>query len=215
MDNRTDELERKRAIERGHVRLVIFILLIIIGIGAFFYMRRPHHASTHPQPLAMKKDSSLSYKINKLSNKQIAGMLIYYAHLKYKSNDSWGDIYQEATEGGLKINRYRKYRFENYTVESTDKNYLYVIDDRVVYTISNTKDKSKAKIVFGDSQQELGEANLTTIYTTVMREPNSKKILSEIDHNITLDSDISEQQSSSKSASASSIRSSNDNIQEG
>lgn len=144
----------------------IILILIVLGVGGYFVYQ--HHQTATNDDLV----------VNKMSKKQLAGLTIAYAHKKYPKNKIWNDAYNQAVSGSVEIMQRKKYSIGNTEYKASKDSYVYVINKKAVFTMSNAAKNSERRITIADDKKVLGQVKVIDAYKAVKKDND----LSKIDH---------------------------------
>lgn len=135
----------------------IIIALLVVGGGTYAYKWH-------------KDNQEVQATVDKMSKRRLAGLTITYAHLHYRDNEAWNKTYQEAMNGNVDVERYKKYTIGDSTITAKGNNYVYVINKRAVFTTDNDKENSKSDLILADGRKELGRVKTTDAYKEVKKQ---------------------------------------------
>lgn len=131
------------------------LLILAIGTGVLFV----HH----------QNEQQIASTVDKMSKRKLAGLTIEYAHLHYKDNSAWNDVYHDAQNGDVTVERYKKYDIDNLTITAKGNNYVYVINKKAIFTTDNDKKNSQSAITLSDGKRQLGVVKTTDAYRDVQK----------------------------------------------
>ena len=131
------------------------LLILVIGAGVLFV----HH----------QNEQQIASTVDKMSKRKLAGLTIEYAHLHYKDNSAWNDVYHDAQNGDVTVERYKKYDIDNSTITAKGNNYVYVINKKAIFTTDNDKKNSQSAITLSDGKRQLGVVKTTDAYKDVQK----------------------------------------------
>ncbi|GAA3639011.1 hypothetical protein GCM10022297_16520 [Lactobacillus hamsteri] len=137
--------------------LSIIVALLVVGGGTYAYKWH-------------KDNQEVQATVDKMSKRRLAGLTITYAHLHYRDNEAWNKTYQEAMNGNVDVERYKKYTIGDSTITAKGDNYVYVINKRAVFTTDNDKENSKSDLILADGRKELGRVKTTDAYKEVKKQ---------------------------------------------
>lgn len=149
------------------------LLILAIGAGVLFV----HH----------QNEQEIASTVDRMSKRKLAGLTIEYAHLHYKDNSAWNDVYHDAQNGDVKVERYKKYDIDNSTITAKGNNYVYVINKKAIFTTDNDKKNSQSAITLSDGKRQLGVVKTTDAYKDVQKHnavSNLDKINKDVSVNI-------------------------------
>lgn len=197
-------MQKQKKILTGLIAAVVVLLIVFM---ALFFLRQNNKKTvvTHSAftKVGHKKDA-----VADLSIRQAAGLAIVYAHLKYTDNQNWNEIYQDANNGDLEIDRYQQYQFGNYSVKPNDSQALYVVNKEAALIFTNPRTPGQGRVLISDEQQRLGEADTHTIYKYV-KSHGMLNTAKKISHKMNLETQAAVQpQSQSKTSQSQSKQSS-------
>ncbi|GAA3639067.1 hypothetical protein GCM10022297_16590 [Lactobacillus hamsteri] len=184
--------ERKQ--NKGIWLAISIIIILLIAFFALAYMN-------HQKEDRIMKPSNKIEKVTKkdelagLSIRQAVGLSIVYAHLRYSDNPNWNNIYQQAENGNLTIQKYDKYTFSdsNKTVEPQGTQSLYVLNDAGALIVTDADNLKKSSFVFGDSNEQLGHVDVHTAYRYVKSEGKVNE-WNKVSSKITVENQVKEQE---------------------
>lgn len=157
------KLKSRQGIKKSGI-IILFLLLFIVGAGAVgFYI---YH----------NKQQNIA-AVNKMPKKDLAGLSIVYAHNHYK-NPAWDKTYDEALKGNIVVQRTKQIDINGATITAKGNSYIYVINNRVVFTTDKNKKNSDSKLVLSDGKRTLGQVNTIEAYNEVKK--NNLKQLNKI-----------------------------------
>ncbi|MDB6241981.1 zinc-ribbon domain-containing protein [Lactobacillus amylovorus] len=131
------------------------LLILAIGAGVLFV----HH----------QNEQEIASTVDRMSKRKLAGLTIEYAHLHYKDNSAWNDVYHDAQNGNVTVERYKKYDIDNSTITAKGNNYVYVINKKAIFTTDNDKKNSQSAITLSDGKRQLGVVKATDAYKDVQK----------------------------------------------
>ncbi|TSO26151.1 zinc-ribbon domain-containing protein [Lactobacillus sp. LL6] len=146
---------------------ISIIIVIIIAIGGIFIYD-------------FHQDQEAAVAINHMSKKKLAGMTLAYVHFKYPKDHAWNEVYDEALNSGIRVTKHKSYNLNGYTVKAARGNNVYIINDKVAFTISNEQEPAKATLELADGKKNLGTVNAVKAYKTVMKDNNSASVMKKI-----------------------------------
>lgn len=132
----------------------IFVALILIVAGGFFY----YYQNNQRQDIEA---------VNKMPKKKLAGLTIVYAHEHYH-NDAWNKTYQEAMKGQMLVEQHKRVTINGATITAKGDNYVYVINNRVVFTTD--KNNSDSNLILSDGKKTVGQVNTVDAYKQVEKQ---------------------------------------------
>ncbi|MDH5100037.1 zinc ribbon domain-containing protein [Lactobacillus kefiranofaciens] len=157
------KLKSRQGIKKSGI-IILFLLLFIVGAGAVgFYI---YH----------NKQQNIA-AVNKMPKKDLAGLSIVYAHNHYK-NLAWDKTYNEALKGNMVVQRTKQIDINGATITAKGNSYIYVINNRVVFTTDKNKKNSDSKLVLSDGKRTLGQVNTIEAYNEIKK--NNLKQLNKI-----------------------------------
>lgn len=101
-----------------------------------------------------------------MSQHKLAGLTIVYAHSHYH-NLAWERTYDEALKGIMDVQRYKKYNLHGATIMAKGNNYVYVINNQVVFTTNKKLTNKQSELVLSDGKKIVGRVNTLNAYQEV------------------------------------------------
>src|SRR5699024_153836 len=106
-------------------------------------------------------------ELNSIPKDKLAGLAITYAHVHYPQNKAWNQVYRQAFKGNVTIAKRKHYEINGIELEATKGNSLYVINDKVAYTIEAHGKNSQSDFILSDGKKNLGTVNVSKAYHEV------------------------------------------------
>lgn len=158
LDNSTELLKKENPVKPSKKFKLVYwlisgIVLLIIAFGCAYY----HSYQSKQQTLK---------EISKMSQHKLAGLTIVYAHSHY-DNLAWERTYDEALKGIMDVQRYKKYNLHGATIMAKGNNYVYVINNQVVFTTNKKLTNKQSELVLSDGKKIVGRVNTLNAYQEV------------------------------------------------
>lgn len=131
----------------------IVVMVLFVGGGYLFYSQ-------------YNKQQTIT-KIDKMPKQKLAGLTVVYAHSHYK-NAAWNKTYNEAMKGNMYVQRYKKYNLNGSLITAKGSNYIYVINNRVIFTTYKEKDNGP-ELELSDGKKTLGQVKAVDAYQQVKK----------------------------------------------
>lgn len=106
-------------------------------------------------------------ELNSIPKDKLAGLAITYAHVHYPQNEAWKQVYRQAFKGNVSVAKRKHYEINGIELEATKGNSLYVINDKVAYTIEAHGKNSQSDFILSDGKKNLGTVNVSKAYHEV------------------------------------------------
>lgn len=152
------ELDKNSKIRRNCLIIAACVVLLAAGGVVFFTLQSENMAGNLPftmhKTATDKAAESIGYSPNKkMSSNDIAGFTIAYAHMNFKDDPEWDEVFDKARNGDLDIASYPEYNFGDYDVKAPEAGAVYVITPEIGYVVSDVSHPQNAKVTFIDSRQ--------------------------------------------------------------
>lgn len=164
--SRRSRKPNKRRIPKA-VYWISGLVVILVAAGGFWLTRQSH---------ASNPEVTTATKNKQLTPKDLAAMTLVYAHLKYKDNSDWQQLFKEAKEGNCEIGKYANYNFGDYSVQAQGSD-LYVINGKGAVAISKSENPEDAQVVIGDTHRQLGTTTVKKIIKAVPNGLDNKDVV--------------------------------------
>lgn len=146
-------------IKKSSNRIWIISILIVLALcaagSAFCYYQYNR-----------KKDIEI---VNKMPKRKLAGLSVVYAHEHY-NNAAWNEAYHEAMKGKMLVEQHKRVTINGATITAKGNNYVYVINNRVVFTTDKHKNNSDSNLILSDGKRTVGEVNTVEAYKQVKKQ---------------------------------------------
>lgn len=173
--SRRSRKSNKRRIPKAAYWIIGLVVVLLAGGG--FWLTKQSHAS-HSDV------SSVTSKHKKITPKDVGALALVYAHLKYKDNSDWQQLFKEAKEGNCEVGKYANYNFGDYSVQA-DGSDLYVINGKGAVAVSKAANLEDAEVVFGDTHKQLGTTTVKKMIKAVPSGLENKEV-TEISKHLTI-----------------------------
>lgn len=152
------KLDKNSKIRRNCLIVAACVVLLAAGGVVFFTLQSENMAGNLPftthKTATDKAAESIGYSPNKkMSSNDIAGFTIAYAHMNFKDDPDWDEVFDKARNGDLNIASYPEYNFGDYDVKAPEGGAVYVVTPEIGYVVSDVSHPQTAKVTYIDSKK--------------------------------------------------------------
>lgn len=144
----------------------IVLVLLAVFFCLVYVNRQTKQEKVVPARVTKSQSHHQANDFTDLSMRQIVSLAIIYAQEKNFDNENWDDVYNQAKNGSLSVERYNDYHFDNgREVEADSSQRLYILNSEAALVVTNADQAQNSALIFGDDNEQIGGAiNLKSAY---------------------------------------------------